>query len=264
MWSDGEGLDANDFVFTVNTVMDLGLSSNWAAVVDQAFLERVEALDSHTLKVFFKTADEEGNPQTPGLSVWQFGLGFMPVLAEHYWSPVVEEAKKAGEIEQQQEALFAHVPEGEPTLGGFTFNKWEPGAFFENNTDPNYFDSGTVVTLYDSGAYSVSNERTGHSATYFGEASGDKVLEYTVGPHVESELFSIYGNQDAAILALTKGDIDYVFNPLGLRKRVSSTVSGTPPTCRSQRTPTTASDTSVSTSVNPRWTSPSSDKPSPR
>ena len=33
-----------------------------------------------------------------------------------------------------------------------------------------------------------------------------------------SEIFSIYGNQDAAILALTKGDIDYVFNPLGLEK----------------------------------------------
>ena len=228
VWSDGEGLDAGDFVFTVNTVMDLGLSSNWAAVVDQAFLERVEALDSHTLKVFFKTADAEGNPQTPGLSVWQFGLGFMPVLAEHYWSPVVEEAKKAGEMEQQQEALFAHVPEGEPTLGGFTFNKWEPGAFFENETDPNYFDSGTVVTLYDNGAYSVSNERTGHSATYFGEAGGDKVLEYTVGPHVESELFSIYGNQDAAILALTKGDIDYVFNPLGLEKGFLDRVRNTP------------------------------------
>ncbi len=228
LWSDGHELDSGDFVFVVNTVLDLGLSSNWAAVVDQAFLERVEALDSHTLKVFFKTTDAEGNPQTPGLSVWQFGLGFMPVLAEHYWAPVVEEAKKAGETEQQQEALFAHVPESEPTLGGFVFSKWEPGAFFENNTDPNYYSMGTVITEYANGAYSENNERTGHSATYFGEASGDKVLEYTVGPHVESELFSIYGNQDAAILALTNGDIDYVFNPLGLEKGFLDRVRNTP------------------------------------
>ncbi len=228
MWSDGHELDAGDFVFTVNAVLDLQLSSNWASVVDKAFLERVEALDSHTLKVFFKTADDEGNPQTPGLSVWQFGLGFMPVLAEHYWSPVVEEAKGAGETEQQQEALFAHVPEGEPTLGGFTFSKWEPGAFYENDTDPNYYSMGTMITNYANGAYSESNERTGLSATYFGEAAGDKLLEYTVGPHVESEIFSIYGNQDAAILALTKGDIDYVFNPLGLEKGFLDRVRSTP------------------------------------
>ena len=106
MWSDGHELDAGDFVFTVNTVLDLQLSSNWASVVDRAFLDRVEALDSHKLKVFFKTTDADGNPQTPGLSVWQFGLGFMPVLAEHYWAPVIEDVKGAGEIEQQQEALF--------------------------------------------------------------------------------------------------------------------------------------------------------------
>ena len=228
MWSDGHELDTGDFVFTVNTVFDLQLSSNWAAVVDKAFLERVEAIDSHTLKVYFKTTDAEGNPQTPGLSVWQFGLGFMPVMAEHYWAPIVEEVKGAGETEQQQEALFAHVPDGEPTLGGFTFSKWEPGAFFENNTDTGYYSMGTVVTNYANGAYSESNERTGYSAAYFGEATGDKVLEYTVGPHVESEIFSIYGNQDAAILALTKGDIDYVFNPLGLEKGFLDRVRNTP------------------------------------
>ena len=227
-WSDGHELDAGDFVFTVNTVFDLQLSSNWAAAVDSAFLDRVEALDSHTLKVFFKTTDADGNPQTPGLSVWQFGLGFMPVLAEHYWAPIIEEVKKAGEINQQQEALFAHIPDGEPTLGGFTFSKWEPGAFLENNTDPNFYNQGTVVTMYANGAYSESNERTGHSATYFGDADGDKVLEYTVGPHVDSELFSIYGNQDAAILALTNGDIDYVFNPLGLEKGFLDRVRSTP------------------------------------
>ena len=92
-WSDGEELDANDFAFTVNTVLDMQLGSNWAAAVDPAFLDRVEALDSHRLKVYFKTTNADGDPQTPGLSVWQFGLGFMPVLAEHYWMPVVDRGK---------------------------------------------------------------------------------------------------------------------------------------------------------------------------
>ena len=35
---------------------------------------------------------------------------------------------------------------------------------------------------------------------------------------MDTALFSIYGNQDAAILALTNGDVDYLFNPLGVEK----------------------------------------------
>ena len=218
MWSDGEELTADDIIFTAQTVLDLGISGNFGAVVDPAFVDRIEAIDSHRIKIFFKAADAEGNPQTPGLSVWQFGLAFMPILPEHYWAPVVEEAKKAGEPEAQIEALMAHVPENDPTLGGFTFGKWEPGAFFENSRAENYYATGSVITRYASGVLQEVNERLGYTATYFGEAGGDKELEYTVGPHVESTLFSIYGNQDAAILALTNGDIDYVFNPLGLEK----------------------------------------------
>ena len=84
----------------------------------------------------------------PAWSVWQFGLAFMPIMPEHYWASVVEAAKKAGDTAQRIEALFAHVPEGEPTVNGFTFRKWEPGAFFENEAVPNFFQTGTVVTQF--------------------------------------------------------------------------------------------------------------------
>ncbi len=217
-WSDGEELNADDFVFTVNTVLDLELGSSWASAVDSAFLDRVEVLDSHRLKVYFKTTDDDGNPQTPGLSVWQYGLGFMPILAEHYWASVVEEAKAAGDGPAQVESLFAHVPLGEPTVGGFTFKKWEPGAFFETEATPNYYFRGATITQYANGAYVEDNPTLGYTSTLFGEATGDKVLEFQQGPHVDSTLFSIYGNQDAAILSLISGDVDYVFNPLGLEK----------------------------------------------
>ncbi len=217
-WSDGEELTADDFVFTVNTVMDLQLGSNWAQLVHAAFVNRVEALDSHRLKIFFKSTDADGNPQTPGLSVWQFGLAFMPILPEHYWAPVVEEAKKAGEMAQQIEALFAHVPDGEPTANGLAFGQWEPGAFFENDTVPSFFQKGAVVSEFANGAYREINESLGYTEVAYGEATGDTILEYEIGPHFETEIFIIYGNQDSAILALTTGDIDYLFNPLGLEK----------------------------------------------
>ncbi len=218
MWSDGEELTADDVIFTAHTVLEMGIGSNFGAVVDSAFLDRIEAIDSHRIKIFFKATDDEGNPQTPGLSVWQFGLAFMPILPEHYWAPVVAQAKEAGDAGAQVEALMAHVPENDPTLGGYTFGRWEPGAFFENNAAANYYGTGSVITRYASGTLVEENERLGYTDTYFGEPGGDIALQYTVGPHVDSTLFSIYGNQDTAILALTNGDIDYVFNPLGLEK----------------------------------------------
>ena len=217
-WSDGEPLTADDFVFTVSTVRELNLGSNWSSLVHPAFVDRAEALDDHRLKIYFKSTDADGNAQTPGLSIWQFGLAFMPILPEHYWAPVVEEARSAGEVPQQIEALFAHVPDGEPTANGLEYSQWEPGAFFENETVPDYYSQGTQVTEYANGAYEATNERTGYTETYYGEPTGDKVLELEIGPHFESEIFSIYGNQDSAILALTKGDIDFLFNPLGLEK----------------------------------------------
>ena len=61
-----------------------------------------------------------------------------------------------------------------------------------------YFRAGATVTQFENGALTESNPRLNYTSTYFGEATGDKALEYEVGPHVDAEIFSIYGNQDAA------------------------------------------------------------------
>ncbi|MDP6453150.1 MAG: ABC transporter substrate-binding protein [SAR202 cluster bacterium] len=124
--------------------------------------------------------------------------------------------------------MFAVVPENEPTSGGFVFNRWEPGAFYENTAATNYFRDGATVVEYDDGSYQEVNADFGPAVTYYGEATGEKILEYEVGPHAEAEIFSIYGNQDSAILALSNGDIDYVFNPLGLNKGFEERVNATP------------------------------------
>ena len=43
-------------------------------------------------------------------------------------------------------------------------------------------------------------------ATAYGDAAGGKRLEYTVGPNADGTIYSIYGGQEAAVLALEKGD----------------------------------------------------------
>jgi len=220
-WTDGTDVTAGDFAFTAQTVLDLQLTGNWAGVIDVKFFDHAEALDDYQLKVFFK--------KKPGLAVWQFGAAFMPILSQAYWAPVVEAAKSDSpdDVTGQQRTLFAHVPENEPVAGGYSFKKWEKGAFAERVKNPDYYFDGSSVTEYANGAYSESKPDV-FSFTAYGDEVGEKILEYTVGPYADSAIYSIYGNQEAAVLALKKGDIDIMLNPLGLQRGLQEQLKGQP------------------------------------
>ena len=216
-WSDGNDVTAEDFIFTAQTVADLELSGNWPGMVDPDFFHHAEALDPYRLKIFFK--------QKPGLARWQFGMAFMPLLSRAYWEPVVAEARQAGEAIEQQKALYAHVPQNEPTAGGFGFSKWERGAFAEKERNPDYYFRDSMITQYANGAYAESKPGA-YEFTAYGEPGGDKSLEYPVGPFADSAIYSIYGSQDATVLALKKGDIDFMLNPIGLSKGLQEQLQG--------------------------------------
>ena len=216
-WSDGSEVTAEDFVFTAHTATELQLTGDWPTIVDPEYFDHAEATGPYSLKVYFK--------QKPGLARWQFGLAFMPIFSKSYWQPVVAEAKQAGDTTEQQKALYAHVPDGEPSAGGFIFDQWERGAFAEKAMNPDYSFSGTEVTQYANGAYTASTTGVRDFSAY-GEPVGETVLEYTEGPYSESTIYSIYGSQDAAVLALKKGDIDFMLNPLGLSKGLQDQLTG--------------------------------------
>ena len=216
-WSDGNDVTAEDFIFTAHTVRDLELSGNWSSSVDSEFFDHSEALDPYKLKIYFK--------QKPGLARWQFGLAFMPILSKAFWEPVVEEAKKQGATVEQQRALYAHVPENEPSAGGYIFEKWENGAFAEKVKNPDHYFEGSSIIQYSNGAYSESKPGVYDFGAY-GDPEGDKVLDYTVGPFADSSIYSIFGNQETAVLALKKGDIDFMLNPLGLQRGLQEQLKG--------------------------------------
>jgi peptide/nickel transport system substrate-binding protein len=54
--------------------------------------------------------------------------------------------------------------------------------------------------------------------TAYGEPASEPVLEVTTGPHVESVHYRVYGTQATGVLALQAGQVDYLFNPLGLER----------------------------------------------
>ena len=219
MWSDGSEVTAEDFAFTAHTAAELQLTGQWPSIVDPDYFDHAVAMDSHYLKIYFK--------QKPGLARWQFGLAFMPIFSKAYWEPVVEMARRAEDLTEQQKALFAHVPDGEPSAGGFLFDQWERGAFAEKDTNPDYYFSGSRVVQYANGTY-VTSKSGVFEFNAFGDPTGETTLEYTEGPNSESTIYSIYGSQDAAVLALKKGDIDFMLNPLGLSKGLQEQLTGEP------------------------------------
>lgn len=236
-WSDGNPVTARDVAFTANTALELELPGNWASIFDPNFLDHVEAVDDYTVKFVYHTK--------PGLAVHEYNALQAAILSEAYWGPVVEEAKAAvgaltkpgedaseDEIAAYEEAkaealnvLFGHVPDGEPLAGAYLFSKWETGAFAENTANANYYFNGVQVTEYANGAYSEGKEGL-YQFTMYGDASGDVDAQWTVGPFASSAIYTLYGTQDAAVLALTNGEIDFMLNPLGLQRGLRAQVEG--------------------------------------
>ena len=210
-WSDGEAIDANDMVFTFETVRDLGMLGGWTnsyplateredGTVSQG-LTNIEAIDDYTVKITFNF--------DPGLSIWQYGVASASFVAEHYWSQYATD----------RETLLAAPVDGVPVAGAFEYGTLEKGAFYtwEYDSDTMYFGGDNTVYANGGVSYNLDNGVAPKVSYEFGDLSGDSI-SWTDGPDVGTVEFSLYGDQDAAYLAVQSGEVDFVLNPLGLKR----------------------------------------------
>jgi ABC-type transport system substrate-binding protein len=236
LWSDGEPITAHDVAFTVNTSLDLRLGGNWPAIYPPDLIDHAEAVDDFTVKFFFT--------ESPGLAKWQFGAAQGPILPEHFWGPIVADSlafvadldglpEDPGEdgsdadiaaytaaveaYENARKSLYEVDVTAVPSYGGMVTDSLEPGAFVQRTANPNYYLKDAQITEYDDGTW-VMALANGTTYQLYGDASGEKILDFTSGPYSSNVLMSIYGSQDAAFLALANGEIDYVINPLSLAR----------------------------------------------
>lgn len=227
-WSDGVPLTAKDIAWTANAVMGIGLiSGNWNQWYDGNFLDHVEAADDYTVKYYYHTK--------PGLARHENGTLVAPILPEHYWAPIFEEAMApvnalAADVSADdlltaqaaaQDTLFAHVPDGEPLAGAFLINKWETGAFLELSANPDYALAGMGYKNWENGAYEDTN------GIKFGTPEGEPLV-ITFGPYADSVIYTLYSNQESAILALKDGEVDFVLNSLGLTRGLAAQIENEP------------------------------------
>ena len=194
-WSDGTAITANDIVFTYETVRDLALGGSWLnsypiAAEGSLGLTAVEAVDDNTVKFVFN--------ERPGLAIWPHQVGLAPIMPAHIWGDAVEEAKAS---EEPAEALYAVAGTGLDVSGGpMIFAERAEGTFARNEANLDYYDSGATV-----------------------ESGG---VTYTIGPFATEAIFSLYGGQDAAVLALAANEVDYLLNPLGMQRGLLAQVQG--------------------------------------
>jgi ABC-type transport system substrate-binding protein len=252
IWSDGTPITAQDVVFTMTTCRDLQLTSNWPNQCRPEVIDRVEAVDDHTVKFFFTAI--------PGLAQWQFGAAQGAILPQSFWEATVAEASAAIEGVTAPEAerpadcaasglsaddtaacaawetydtafndartiLYQADATGTPVAGKYETLKFEPGAFVERTANPGNLFAGAQIQEYDDGTW-VMTLTNGDVMQLYGEMGGEKTLDFVSGPYSDNVVLSIYGSQDAAFLALANGEIDYVINPLslarGLREQAES------------------------------------------
>ena len=225
VWTDGEAITADDVVFTYETVRDLGLGGNflagWPLAADDDpgteedesanGITNLEALDEYTVKISFNF--------DPGLAVWPYSVGLTSIFPEHFWGPIVAES---GTLED----LYAASGLEAPQAGAFVIAEREPGAFWRNEAI-DYWDSGAQYTVYENGAVEYTSG-DGTTETYAGPASGEVVADYTEGPYASEVVFSLYSDQNSAILALTDGDVEFMLNPLGLQRGLQQLVLAEP------------------------------------
>ena len=219
VWSDGSAITAHDVAFTFNAVKDLAMGGNFFQMFPLAReddpdtednegaegLISVEALDDHTVRYTWS--------QQPGLAQWQFGTAQAAIFQQAFWGPHVEAANSADD-------LYAVSGEGAPSGGSTVFDQREPGAFARTVANPNPIDPGAQTVTYSSGGVTYS----GNVNWEVGDTSGTVTSDSIGGPYISDAIYSVYETQDAAVLALRDGEVDFLLNPLGLQRGLQATV----------------------------------------
>ena len=228
LWSDGAEITADDVVFTLNLCRDFELGGNWDCGSSE--FVRAEAVDRYTVKFYYTVK--------PGLVIHEYGILQDTIAQKAYWEPKVAAAVAAlnkvkgldaasdeyvAGLSEAQNILYGIEAQDEPLFGAYTWTRWEPGAFVENAMNPQHFFKGVVVEQYANGAY--REVRDDYEFVAYGEPTGDKTLVLEIGPNAKSVIYTVY-NQDAAVLALLNGDVDYVYNPNGYGPGLRAQIQG--------------------------------------
>lgn len=266
MWSDGTPVIASDLAFSFDVTREFKLGGSHAARFGPSVLS-VTAPDDHLVRLefseepglavwqngvgfadfvpahFWEAHVEEARAEAADIA--------STITREQVISTLVESSLAdedpgndltPDQISQQaiddyvlnsvaakgREVLYAVSEPLEPSAGPAIFTSWEVGESAVTTSNGGYFARGNVNTLYSDGSYRIVNSERGEDVLYGGNGEGEVLARYEVGPFVSEIHWIEYGSKEAAYQALLAGEVDYVWDPLGLSSSVRDQLAADP------------------------------------
>lgn len=237
-WTDGSPYTAEDMAFTVNAVLHFELGFDWKAYYPPDYLARAEAVDSSTVRFYFK--------KRPNVGVWQYGALQGPVVQRKFWEPKVEavagllpDASLPGTIDN----ALSRIKEYQPIVNSLSERvyilqaegkqdrqlemelKRKQGNLDEANNDltkalAEYADKlqaahQALYALDDQGepTLGVWMPAGKENDKWVNEANPDFPFEK---PNFDRAVYQTYPTERDALEALQDGNVDFILSPGGV------------------------------------------------
>ena len=144
--SDGSEVTADDFVFTATTAVELQLTGNWPSIVDPEYFDHAEADGPYSLTIYFKQKARPGpaGPVRPGLHAH---------LLQGILGTGGQRRPASGRRDGATESVVRPRPRWRAQRWRFRFRSVGAGRFCREDSNREYYFSGSTIEQYSNGAY---------------------------------------------------------------------------------------------------------------
>ena len=234
-WTDGSPFTAEDAAFTVNTVLAFELGYDWRAYYPPEYLLRAEAVDSNTVKYYFK--------QKPHVGIWQYGVLQAPVVQKDFWESSITEAASALPSEEsrtQIEQARSYLAIVQSSVNDLTAkaiamrNTGQTDRELENNlirrTAELGYAQNKLTKLLEEDAILMD---VVHQKLYQLDHTNEPTLgvwmpgeeengawinlanpDFPFGaPNFDRAVYRIYKDEASALIAFQNGEVDFILSP---------------------------------------------------
>ncbi len=242
-WTDGSPFTAEDIAFTANTAITFQLGFDWQAFYPRDYLDRVEVVDSYTVKFFFK--------QKPNVGIWQYGALQAPILQKRFWQPnlikamellpddsVTAEIEKARnrlaiaqfDVDDLNSKILALREIGQGNRGfeiNLTQRELELG-YAQNNLDKVLGKYQTQISAARQAVYDLDDKNEPTLGTWIFESKKDTVWINTANPdfpfgkpNFDRAVYTIFDNEKDALNVFENNEADFILSSNEISKKVN-------------------------------------------
>ena len=237
-WTDDSPFTAEDVAFTANTALVFELGYDWSTYYSPEFLDHAEAVNSSTVKYYFK--------QKPGVGEWQYGVLQGPIVQKSFWEPRINAAadllpkeKLRADVDKANNYL-ATVRSDVARLEAESLNGPLSGdlkglqgelIYAQNNSNKLMDEYTAQIKSAQKTLYDLKDEKEPTLGTWMpaGEINGRWVNQANpdfpfIKPNFDRAVFVFFDNDKAAKTAFQNGKVDFILSQNGGTQEVKDAI----------------------------------------